>query len=325
MLIHRLFRLIALSALLLGWVAGVPAQEVFPSRPITIVVPYTPGGASDMLARMSAEILTKELGQPVVVENKPGAGGSLGMESVTRAAPDGYTLVLTASGSMAINPYVYKLHYTPVEDLTSVTILADVPYIFVASTKGGIKDLDGFRKAAKDKPGAVTSGNAGFGTQAHLTQELFQKAAGIRLNIVPYKGSAPATNDLLGGQIDTMIDNVAAQFSFISANKVQPLFVTSLQRVPVLPQVPTAQEAGLSGFSAVAFFGLAAPKNTPPAVVNRIQQSIAKGFARAEVRKNLEGLGLVPVANTPTEAAERARAEAETLGALAKQLGLKPE
>ena len=244
---------------------------------------------------------------------------------MVRSAPDGYTLVLTASGSMGINPYVYKLNYKPVDDLASVSVLADVPFIFVANPKTGIKDLESFRKAAQSKEGGVSSGNAGSGTQAHLTQELFKKAAGVQLNIIPYKGSAPAINDLLGQQIDTMIDNIAAQTSFIKAGRVQPLFVTSVQRVPSLPEVPTATEAGLPGFSAVAWFGLAAPKGTPPAVLSRIQQSIAKGFAQPETRTRLENLGLLPVASTPADADARARRDYETFGVIAKQINLQPQ
>jgi tripartite-type tricarboxylate transporter receptor subunit TctC len=321
--ISKLSKLAVLSLLTLSAAAG--AQEAFPSRPITIVVPYATGGTADLLARISADFVSKELGQPVVVDSKPGAGGSLGMEHVVRSAPDGYTLVLTASGSMAINPYVYKLRYKPVDDLASVTVLADVPFIFVANPNTGIKDLDSFRKVAKAQPGGVSSGNAGSGTQAHLTQELFRKAAGVPLNIIPYKGSAPAINDLLGNQIDTMIDNIAAQTSFIKAGKVQPLFVTSLQRVPSLPNVPTAAEAGLAGFSAVAWFGLAVPKGTPPALLTRIQQSIAKGFTLPETRAKLESLGLSPVANSPAEADARVRKDYDTFGVLAKQLNLKPQ
>jgi tripartite-type tricarboxylate transporter receptor subunit TctC len=322
MFISKLIRLAAMSACSVALAAS--AQEPFPSKPITIVVPYAPGGTADQLARISADILRKELGQAVVVDSKPGAGGSLGMEYVTRAPADGHTLVLTASGSMAINPHVYKLRYKPTEDLASVTILVDVPFVFVTNPATGIKDLAGLRKAALARPGAVSSGNAGSGTQAHLTQEMFQKAAGIKLNIVSYKGSAPAINDLLGQQIDTMIDNIAAQSSFIRSGKAQPLFVTSQKRSSALPDVPTAQEAGLPGFAAVAWFGLAAPKNTPPAVVSAIQQSLAKGFAQPELQQKLEGLGLVPVANAPAEAADRARKELEMFGALARQLSLKP-
>lgn len=322
MLLTKLLKLAALSAVSISTIAG--AQEAFPSKPITLVVPYAAGGTADMLARMAAVVLNKELAQTVVVESKPGAGGSLGMEAVIRAPADGHTLVLTASGSMAINPYVYKLHYKPVEDLASVTILADVPFVFVANTSVGVKDLEGLKALAKSKPGDVTSGNAGSGTQAHLTQVMFQKAAGIDLNIVSYKGSAPAINDLLGTQIDTMIDNVAAQTSFIKSARVRPLFVTSAKRVPALPEVPTAQEAGLTGFTAVAWFGLAAPKNTPPAVVAKIQQSLAKGFARPEVQQKLESLGLIPVFNTPAEATDRAKKDFERFGVVAKQLDLKP-
>jgi tripartite-type tricarboxylate transporter receptor subunit TctC len=320
MRISSLFRLTALSAVTFSLAA---AAQSFPTKPITIIVPFAAGGTADQLARASGEIL-KNLGQPVVVDNKPGAGGSLGVEHVVRSQADGHTLVLTTSGIMAINPHVYKLRYKPTEDLASVTMLVDAPFVFVANPSTGIKTLDDLRRAAQAKPGVISSGNAGSGTQAHLTQELLQKAAGIQLNVISYKGNMPGVNDLLGGQIDTMIDNIGLQATYVAAGKVAPLFVTSTERVKALPNVPTAQEAGLPGFSSVAWYGLAAPKGTPAEVVNKIQQALAKGFAQPELRAKLEGQGLIPVANKPADATARANKDFDTFGTLAKQLDLKP-
>lgn len=314
------------AVLVLAPLFGVAAMAAsFPEKMITIVVPYSPGGTADMLARTAADILQKDLGQSVIVEYKPGAGGSTGLEYVARSHPDGYTLALTASGSVTINPYVYKLRYDPLEDLTPVTILTDVPFVFVLNNDFPAKNLADFRTFAQKTPGKVSSGNAGTGSQAHLTQVMFANAANIKLNIVGYKASPPALNDLLGGHIDTMIDNIAMQAPYINAGKVTALFVTTPKRSPVIPHVPTAQEAGLPGFNATAWFGLAAPKGTPADVTKKLQAAIAKGFEKPEIKKMFEGLGLAGVASTPAESQSRQKIESKKFAELAKQIGLQPQ
>lgn len=300
------------------------AADSYPSKPITIILPYATGGTADMLARYAADALQSELGQPAIVEARPGAGGVLGTEHVARAEPDGYTLVLTASGTMAVNPYVYKLRYKPLEDFKQVTVLVDLPFVVVTNNQFPAKNLREFIDYGRQHPGSITFGNAGMGTQQHLTQLMFARAAGIEVNVVPYKGSSPAMTDLLGGHINAVLDNTGVQTPFIQAGKVRALFVTNPQRVAALPDVPTAPEAGLPGFSAVAWFGLAAPHGTPDAVVEKVQQTIARAFAKPEMQRRLQDLGMIPKASTPAETTARVKADLQTFGKIAKEIDLKP-
>lgn len=324
---HRIRR----RSLIAGFVAflasaamAAHASDTYPSRPITIIFPYAVGSASDMLTRQVAEILTKSLGQPVVVEAKPGAGGSTALEYVAKAPPDGHTLVLTGTGTMAVNPHVYKLRYRPVEDLSSITLLTEIPFIVVTNKSLPVKNLREFVAYSKARPGKVNFGNAGIGTQAHLTQMMFMKAASITANVVAYKGGPPATTDLLGGHIDAMIDNAASQVSNVQGDKVRALFVTTQVRSPSLPGVPTADEAGLPGFVTSGWFGLAAPKGTPQSIIDKLHAPIAKAFSQPEFRKKLMEAGWLPVASSPAEAAARARADLVRFERVAQELQLKP-
>ena len=307
-------------------VSAVGAAQ-FPTKPITIVVPYTAGGTADMLARMAGEALQQSLGQPVVIESRPGAGGSIGTTHVARSKPDGYTLIFTASGSMAINPYVYKLNYDTLKDLDQLTILVDLPFVLVTSVNKPDFNMTSLRQLvdyARSRPGEVSFANAGIGTQQHLTQMMFMKATQTDLQIVPYKGSMPAVNDLLGGHLHAMLDNTGVQTPFIQSGKVRPLMVTSKQRVSVLPDVPTADEAGLPGFESVAWFGLAAPAGTPADILTRMHQILVQSFARPEVKEKLEGLGMVPVVSTPADTTSRVKDNLEAFGAVARDINLQP-
>ncbi|HYF16513.1 MAG TPA: tripartite tricarboxylate transporter substrate binding protein [Ramlibacter sp.] len=313
-----------LAALAAGTVAsGVRAAEGYPNKPITIVYPYAGGSASDAMTRQFGEILAKALGQPVLVDSRPGAGGSTALEQVTRAPADGHTLVLTASGTMAVNPHLYNLRYRPIEDLASIAILVDIPFIAVSNLSLPARDLKEFIALAKGRPGTLSFANAGIGTQAHLTQVMFLKAAGISANIVPYKGGAPMTTDLLGGHIDAAFDNAAAQVANVQAGKVRPLFVTTQARSPTLPGVPTAEEAGLPGFVASGWFGLAAPKGTPQPIIERLNRILVGAMKEPGTRRKLLDAGWIPAGSSPEEAAARARADLASFGSIAGQLGLK--
>ena len=300
------------------------AADNYPSKPITIVLPYATGGSAGMLTRFAAQALQTELGKPAIVEAMPGAGGVLGTEFVSRAEPDGYTLALTASGTMAVNPYVYKLRYKPLEDFKQITVLVDLPFVVVTNNEFPAKNLQEFIDYGRKNPNKITFGNAGLGTQQHLTQLMFARAAGMQVNIVPYKGSSPAMNDLLGGHIDAVLDNTGVQTPFIKAGKVRPLFVTNPERVAALPDVPTAPEAGLQGFSAVAWFGLAAPKGTPDEIIEKIQQALAREFAKPEMKQRLLDLAMIPRVSTPAETTARVKSDLATFGKIAKEVDLKP-
>lgn len=312
----------AAAALCLVAATCAHAQPAYPSRPITIVVPYVAGGTTDLLARSVADVLRKESGQTVIVDNKPGAGGSIAGKFVVRANPDGYTLLMTSSGINSVTPVVYK-DFKALDGLTQISVLVDVPFVVAVGKTFAAQNLRDFVSYARQKPGTVKIGNASLGSHGHLTQLLFNKVAGVDLNSVPYKGSVPALNDLLGGHIDAVIDNVGVQKPFIDSGKVTPLFVTSKTRTPALPQVPTATELGLP-FDSVAWFGLAAPRNTPAEVVNAIRNIVAKGFEDKALQAKLVQAGLTPVFSTSAEATQRTQAESRTLGKLAETLNLSP-
>ncbi len=317
---------LAAAAMALAGLTAVPDALAagYPAKPITIIYPYTPGSASDTLSRVVGEVLQKSLGQPVIVENKPGAGGTIALDYVVRAAPDGYTLAFTASGAMAVSPHLYHLRFKPADALTPITTLVEIPFVFVTRPDLPEKTLKQFVDKARAAPGAITSANAGIGTQAHLTQMMFLNAAGIDLNVIAYKGGAPAVNDLMGGHLDSMIDNAAAQAGYINAGKVRGLFVTSKYRVAAYPDVPTAEEAGLPGFSAVGWFGLAAPKGTPPEIIDRLNAALVQGLNEPAARQRLVDAGWVPVVGTPAEAQARTLADLDALGQIVRKIGLQP-
>ncbi|MGV2862787.1 Bug family tripartite tricarboxylate transporter substrate binding protein [Achromobacter sp. ESBL13] len=314
-----------LAALLLPCsMAQAASADAYPAKAITIVYPYAPGSASDTMTRLLAESMSKRLGQPVIVDSKPGAGGSIATEHVVRAAPDGYTLLLSASGTISVNPHIYKLRYSTLDDLAHISIAVEVPFVFVvnktfpAQTYAAFKALDG------SKPGGLTSANAGLGTQAHLTQAAFAKLAGLNLSIIGYKGAAPAVNDILGGHVDSMMDNAASQIPYVTAGKTTALFVTSDYRFSGYPQVPTAKEVGVTGLVPAGWFGLAAPKGTPPAIVDKLHDAVAASLKEPDMQRKLQELGWVVVGNTPGEALARARKDYDLLGQVARDISLKP-
>lgn len=309
----------------LGTGAVGATEGAYPTKPITIIYPYASGSASDALARQVGEIIAKALGQPVIVDAKPGAGGSTALELATRAPADGHTLVFTASGTMAVNPYLYHLRYTPVDDLASISILAEIPFVVVVNPSFPARNLDEFIAYAKANPGKVSFANSGLGTQAHLTQLMFMKAAGITANIVPYKGGSPATTDLLGGHVDALVDNAAAQVSNVQSGKVRALFVTTRERSASLPTVPTADEAGLAGFVTSGWFALAAPKGTPKPVIDKLSSVVTQGLAQPEIRRRLLDAGWIPIGSTPDEAVSRARSDLARFGQIVRQIDLRKE
>lgn len=313
-----------LSAGLSAGMTPARAADAYPTKAITIVYPYAPGSASDTMTRLLADAMSKRLGQAIIVDGKPGAGGSIATEHVVRAAPDGYTLLLSASGTIAVNPHIYKLRYNPVEDLAQVTIAVEVPFVFVVGKNAPTQDYAAFKALSNKTAGGLTSANAGLGTQAHLTQVAFAKLAGVNLNIIGYKGGAPAVNDILGGHVDSMMDNAASQIPYVTSGKTTALFVTSDYRFDGYPQVPTAKELGITGLVPAGWFGLAAPKGTPPAIIDKIQAAAAASLQEPEIQRKLKELGWVIVGNTPDEALARARGDYTRLGQLVRDIDLKP-
>lgn len=316
---------IYLAALLLPCgMAPALAADTYPAKAVTIVYPYAPGSASDTMTRLLADAMAKRLGQPFIVESKPGAGGSIATEHVVRAAPDGYTLLLSASGTIAVNPHIYKLRYNPLDDLAHISIAVEVPFVFVVNKDYPAQTYAAFKALDKSKPGGLTSANAGLGTQAHLTQAAFAKRAGLDLSIIGYKGAAPAVNDILGGHVDSMMDNAASQIPYVTSGKTTALFVTSDYRFSGYPQVPTAKELGITGLVPAGWFGLAAPKGTSPAILEKLQVALAASLKDPDTQRKLQELGWVVVGNTPAEALARARADYDVLGQVVRDIGLKP-
>jgi len=316
---------VTIAALLLSLgMASAQAADAYPAKPITIVYPYAPGSASDTLTRLLADAMSKKLGQPVIVDSKPGAGGSIATEHVVRAAPDGYTLLLSASGTIAVNPHIYKLRYNPVEDLAQISIAVEVPFVFVVGKDFPAQDYASFKTLSAQKPGGLTSANAGLGTQAHLTQAAFARLAAVNLSIIGYKGAAPAVNDILGGHVDSMMDNAASQIPYVTSGKTTALFVTSDYRFEGYPKVPTAKELGITGLVPAGWFGLAAPKGTPQAAIDTVQKALATTLEEPDVQRKLKELGWVIVGNTPAQALERARADYTRLRQVVRDIDLKP-
>ena len=321
-------RLIA-SAGALPFASAVFAQAGWPNKPVRIVVPFAAGGTTDILARALAPELGKAFGQTFIVDNKPGAGGNVGADMIAKSAPDGYNLLMGTVGTHAINAALYpKMPFDPVRDFVPITLVAGVPNVLVinpakaeANRIGSVADLIRYAKA---NPGKLNMASSGNGTSIHLAGELFKSMTGTYLVHIPYRGSAPAVMDMIGGTMDVMFDNVPSSLQQIKAGKLKALAVTSLQRSAALPDVPTMEEAaGLKGFDATSWFGLLAPAGTPPDIVNRIQQEVAKSLGSPAIKEKLLAQGAIPSGNTPAEFARHIEAEHVKWAKVVKESGAK--
>jgi len=298
-----LLRILATLWILLSAHGLTMAQTTdrYPSKPIRIVVPWATGGFNDTLARLLSEKLGAELGQQVIVENRPGAAGTLGSEMVARAAPDGYTLLLATADTHAIGAAVYpKLRYDPVHDFAPISLLVSQPVAIWVSAKSQIMSLNDLIAYARTKPGAVTYASNGNGSATHMGMEMFSRAAGIQMLHVPYKGTGPALIDMLGGRLDTMFLSVQAAGSHGESGKLRPLAVSSNTRSSGLPTVPTFAEAG-HPFRLALWQGLVAPKGTPSAIVNRLAQIAGKAMAEPDIKARMNALGVQVLGSTPEE------------------------
>jgi tripartite-type tricarboxylate transporter receptor subunit TctC len=312
-----------------GAAAGVLAllplaahAQAFPAKTITIVVPFSAGGTTDILARVVGQYMSKDLGQTVLVDNRAGAGGNIGAQAVARAAPDGYTLLMGTVGTHAINQSLYKkMAFDPIKDFAPLTRVALVPNLLVASPAQPFKNVKEMIAYAKANPGKVTFGSSGNGSSIHLSGELFQHMAGVEMQHVAYRGSAPAITDLLGGQIAVMFDNMPSAIGHVKSGKLRPLAVTTPKRSPALPDVPTIAEAGVPGYEATSWFGLLAPAKTPAPVVARLNASILKALADPEVKKKMAEQGAEPYGETPAQFAGFIQSETAKWGKIVKQSG----
>lgn len=290
------------TALTLVPLAAQAQATDFPRGPVSLVVPFPAGGPTDAMARRLAEKLGERLGQQVVVENKGGAGGSIAAEAVARAKPDGQTLFFGTTGTMAINPSLYaRLRYDPVKDFAPVSLMATTMNVLVVNPAVPATNLRELIKLAKAHPGTLTYGSAGNGSSNHLSGELFRSSADLQITHVPYKGSAAALVDLLGGRLTMMFDTIAQQTQNIAAGKVRALAVTGAKRSPLLPEVPTAQEAGLKGFDVTIWYGVLAPAGTPAPVIERLNREIVAVMSTEEMKKRMQADGAEAKPTTPAE------------------------
>lgn len=303
------FAAIALASLAGSHALPAAAQEPWPAKPVRLIVPFAAGGATDVVARMIGQKLSVRWNQPVVVENRAGAGGNVGADQVAKSSGDGYTL-LFASGSIAINPHIYKrLPFDTEKDLVPITNVASGPMLVVVSERSPIRSIKELVAAAKAKPGAINFGSAGVGSQVHMAAESFAHAAQVEITHVPYKGEALAYNDLMAGQIQMMVGNFAPASALLGNGRLRALAVTGKARSQQLPDVPTAAESGLPGFENIGWFGLFAPAATPRDVLARIERDTAAVLGETDVKARLYVQGMKPVGNTSTEFAAALKQE----------------
>jgi tripartite-type tricarboxylate transporter receptor subunit TctC len=315
----RVIAVLALAALALPAVA-----QDYPSRPVRLIVAFAPGTTSDIIGRLFADKLTQQMGQPFVVENRTGAGGTIAADQVTKAAPDGYTLLMSTA-ALPVSAHVYPgLKYDTVKDFASVTVITHSPLLLAANLDFPPKNVQELIQYARANPGKVNFGSAGVGTSHHLTGEKLKLDTGIDMLHVPYKGSGPAHIDLMGGQIQLMFDNIVALLPLAQSGKVRALAVSSAKRHPLLPQVPSIQEAGVKDFETVAWFGIVAPAGTPKPILARLNAETVKAIQLPDVNKRLLDGGSTIIGNKPEEADKFLRDEVEKWGKVVKAAGVKP-
>ena len=296
--------------------------QAYPSKPITIIVPFSAGGTTDILARVVGQALTAELGQSVIIDNRAGAGGNIGGQLAARSQADGYTLFMGTVGTHAINESLYKkMPFDPIKDFAPLSRVANVPNLLVAHPSQPFKTVPEMIAYAKANPGKINFGSSGSGSSIHLSGELFKSMAKVDMVHIPYKGSAPAVNDLLGNQIAIMFDNMPSAIQHVRAGKLHAIAVTTAKRSPELPNVPTSAEAGVPGYEATSWFGLFAPAATPAPIVAKLNKAIVKVLGQADVKQKIADQGGEIVAETPAQFAAFIKAETVKWGKVVKDSG----
>jgi tripartite-type tricarboxylate transporter receptor subunit TctC len=302
--------------------AQTSLAQTWPTHPVRLIVAFPPGGAADLLARLISQSLGETLGQPVVIENKGGANGNIGGESVARSAPDGYTLLMSSGSLVAINPHIYaSMPFDPAKDLVPVASVARVPFYLVVRAENPSQDFKAFIADLKANPGKRNFGSPGIGSSPHLAAEMLKKMTGTDAVHVPYRGAAPALNDLLAGSLDFLFDPGIA-IEHVKAGKLRAIAIGSLQRSPQLPDVPTLEELGLTGFDADAVFGVYAPAGTPRDIIARLNTEINRALATVALKERIMAVGNVPATMSPDEFGERAREDSKRFGAIIRERGI---
>jgi len=318
-LLDKLILLLALAA-----PALVAQAQSYPSKPIRLVCPFPPGGAVDIASRSVAQALSQQLGQPVTVDNRPGAGGNIGAEIVAKAAPDGYTLLMATSNILAINPALYsKVPFDSIKDFAPVSLVVSLNNVLVVNPNVPYKSVQEVIAAAKAHPGKLTYASSGNGTSIHLSGELFKSMAGVDMLHIPYKGSAPAVTDLIAGQVNMMFDNIPSSLPHIKAGKLRALAVTGSKHAHSLPDLPTIAEAAIPGYESYVWFGVVAPAGTPPEIIKRLNAELAKAAVTPEFRDRLMGQGYDVLSTTPEQMTASIRSEMAKWGKIVKASGAK--
>ena len=318
---HFGLQVAAVSVALLGAVPAM-AQTAYPTKPVTIVVPFAAGGTTDILARLMGQYLATELGQPVVVDNRAGAGGNIGGQYASKAPADGYTLFMGTVGTHAINTALYKkMPFDHIKDFAPLSRVAMVPNLLVANPAQPFKTVPEMIAYAKANPGKINFGSPGNGSSPHLSGELFKSMAHVDITHIPYKGSAPAVTDLLGNQISIMFDNLPSVIPHVRSGKLRAIAITTAKRSPELPNIPTIAEAGVPGYEAMSWFGLFAPAATPAPVLAQISAALTKVLAKPEVKKKIADQGGEPANDTPAQFAAFIQAETNKWAKVVKDSG----
>jgi tripartite-type tricarboxylate transporter receptor subunit TctC len=313
-------------AALLMFVTGISIAQTYPSRPIRLIAPFATGGSTDLLARIVGQKLSEAWGQQVVVENRGGAGGTIGVEMAAHAAPDGYTLVMGHIGTFGANPTLYpKLPYDPIKDFAPITLLAMVPNGMAVHPALPVRSVRDFVALARAKPGQLLYGSGGSGSAAHLAMVNFELLAKVKLTHIPYKGTGPAIFDLIAGQISTMITGMAALMPHIKSEKLRLIAVGTAKRLAVAPDVPTISEAGVAGYEVTQWYGILAPAATPRDIVLKLNAEMVRALRQPEVRERLAADGTVPVGNTPEEFGAHIKAEIAHWAPVVRASGARPE
>jgi tripartite-type tricarboxylate transporter receptor subunit TctC len=319
---HSATRRVVLALALAFTGATAFAQTAYPSKPIRLVVPFPPGGGTDLIARTVAQRLTDTLKWTIVIDNRPGAGGNIGVDAVAKAAPDGYTLVIGQTSNLAVNPTLYpKLPYDPIKDFAPVVVLSSSPIVIAVATQSPFKTFADVVAAAKKKPKTITLGYSGNGTVAHLSSELAQKTAGIELQHIPYKGASQAMTDVMSGQVDLYMSSVPTLLGHVRDQKLRALAVTSIKRSGELPDTPTLAESGYKDFDAVTWFGILAPAGTPADVVRTLNTEFNKALREPAVATKLRSDGGEVIGGTPEQFANLIKTEIPRWGRVVKESG----
>ena len=313
-----------IAVLILG--SNAPWAQTYPSRPTTIIVTFPPGGSADIVARALVPKVSADLGQSLIIDNRPGAGGNIGISAVAKAAPDGYTIGIAAAGVLAVNPHLNRtMPFDPQKDLAPITMLAEIPFVLVAGPATSIGSVADVLAMAKTGPDKLSIGHGGNGTAMHLTAALFTQKAAVSIPLVAYRGTAPATNDVLGGHISLAVLDIPASLQLIRDGRLKALGVSAAKRVPFLPEVPTLAEIGLEGYESVGWFGLVAPAGTPPEIVGRLNSAFVKALEDQAFVEKIKTLGADAKSSTPDAFAGFIRSESVKWGNVIAEAGIKAE